>query len=198
MKNIFKIVTLSGGDRIEIKSFNREDKKELISFLSEQNLYERVFFWMHIEPEEIFEEFERLLEKGNNIIVAFNKGRVAGIGFSKKYDEFYLRHMERYYLCIDKGFWGSGLVKEILAELVYLSLEDGKERVVVELLPEMKEHRREIELLEFEQITILPEFFMDNNGVRRDILLFANNLGNLWKGFEEGMDLEFKPRPMED
>jgi hypothetical protein len=198
VKNIFKIVTLANGERIEIKNFSSVDSKELINFLTMQNLYERIFFWMHKDPEEIIKEFEQLASKGNHIILAYNKGRIVGIGLSKKYEEFYFRHMDRYFLCIDKNFWGTGLTKEVIAELVYLSIEDGKENVIIELLPEMKEHKKEIELLDFEQVAILPEFFMDENGKTRDILVFINKLGNLWKNFEEGVDLEFKPRSMED
>ncbi|MCX7959045.1 MAG: glutamate mutase L [Deltaproteobacteria bacterium] len=124
---------------------------------------------------------------------------MASLGvLSKRYEEYFFRHLERFYICIDKSFWGTGLTRELISELVYLSLEDGKERVVIELLPDMNEHKKEIEELDFEQIAVLPEFFMDELGSKKDILIFANHLGNLWKSFEENLDLQFRPHIMED
>ncbi|MCX7943870.1 MAG: hypothetical protein N2746_05115 [Deltaproteobacteria bacterium] len=198
MRNIFKIITLDDLSRIEIKNYNKEDKEEIISFLSNQGVCDRVFFWAHKDAEDVLKEFDLLIEQGNNVIVAFCRGRVVGIGISKKFREYHFRHIERFYICIDRSFWGSGLVRELILELVYLSLEDGREKVIIELLPEMKEYRKEIEGLDFEQIALLPEFFMDELGGKRDILVFANNLGNLWKSFEENIDLQFRPHIMED
>jgi len=198
VKNIFKIVTLEDGKSVEIKNFSKANRKELSSFLSAQTLYERIFFWKHKEVEEIIHEFERLVENGDNIIIALCKEKVVGIGYSKRFEEYFHRHIDRFNICIDKSYWGTGLPREIILELVYLSLEAGKERVVIELLPEMKEHKKEIEQLEFEQIAVLPEFFMDEKGSKKDIIIFANHLGNLWKSFEDKIDLQFSPYPMED
>lgn len=198
MRNIFKIITLENQSKIEIKSFDKEDKRDLIAFITNQNLNEKIFFWMHKDPDVIIKEFEELINNGNNIIVAFCKGKVVGIGFSKKYEEYYFRHIDRFYLHIDKAFWGSGLTRELISELVYLSLEEGKERVIIELLPDMKEYKKELEALEFEQMAVLPNFFMDEKGIKRDIIIYTNHLGNLWKSFEENIDLQFRPHIMED
>gem|GEM_PF-2104720 len=198
MKNIFKIVTLENGDRIELKSFSSDDKEHLLDFLGKQNTYERIFLWMHSNNEDIVKEFDSILEDGNNVILAYNNGRIKGIGVSTGFNEYYFRHIEKYRICIQKDYISSGLVREIIAELVYLSMENGKEKIVIELLPEMTEYRREIQKLDFEQIAIMPEFFMDDTGVKKDIILFSNNLTVLWKGFEEGIDLQFKPHIMED
>lgn len=198
MRSIFKIVTLKDNKRIEIKNYDKKDEKELLRFLADQNLYERIFFWMHSMPEDIVKEFDLLIEKGNYIIIAYYDKRIAGLGLSKGYDEYYLRHIEKFYICVDKAFWGTGLIRELISELVFLSLEDGKEKVIIELLPEMRDHKKEIEELNFEQIAVLPEFFMDDKGAKRDIIVFANDLGNLWKSFEENIDIQFKPLMMED
>ncbi len=198
MKNIFKIVTLENGAKIELKSFKNTDRKEVSAFLESENLYERVFLWAHREINDILNEFEQMIHNDENVIVATSGNKVAGIGILKKYDEFYFRHLLRFYFCVDKSFWGTGLTRELISEMVYLCMEEGKEKVIIQLLPEMHDHKREIQQLDFEQVAVLPEFFMDDKGTKRDILVFANYVGQLWKNFEEGIDLQFKPHPMED
>lgn len=198
MKNIFKIVTLENGSKIELKSFNIADKNEVSAFLESENLYERVFLWKHIEVKDILDEFEKMIHNDEGVIVATNASKVVGLGVIKRYEEYFFRHLLRFYFCIDKSFWGTGLTKELIQEMVFLSMEEGKEKIIIQLLPEMKEHKKEIQGLDFEEIAVLPGFFMDDKGVKRDIFLFANYTGRLWKTLEEGMDLIFCPRPMED
>lgn len=198
MKNIFKIITLENGSKIELKSFNIADKEGISAFLETENLYERVFLWAHREVKDIIVEFEKMISNGEDVLIANTGNRVVGIGIIKRYEEYYFRHLLRFYFCIDKSFWGTGLAKELIAEMVFLSMEEGKEKIIIQLLPDMNEHRREIQHLDFEQVAVLPEFFMDEKGIKRDILVFANYTGQLWKSFEEGIDLQFKPHPMED
>lgn len=198
MKNIFKIITLENGAKIELKSFNIADKKEISTFLETEDLYTRVFLWAHMEVKDIIVEFEKMISNGDNVLIVSSGDRVVGIGVIKRYEEYYFRHLLRFYFCIDKSFWGTGLTRELIEEMVFLSMEEGKEKIIIQLLPDMNDHRREIQDLDFEQVAVLPEFFMDERGMKRDILVFANYTGQLWKSFEEGIDLQFKPHPMED
>jgi hypothetical protein len=198
VKNIFKIVTLKNGERIELKSYSHEDKESVLSFLRNQSRDEHIFLWMHQDYEEVTRELESIVKSGNNVIVAYNNGQVKGIGISMGLKEYYFRHIDRYRISIQRDCIESGLMRELIAELVYLSMEGGKEKIIIELLPEMTEFKKEIQKLEFEQVATLPDFFMDDMGVKKDIIVFSNNISDLWKSFEEGIDLQFKPHIMED
>ena len=153
---------------------------------------------MHQDYEEVTRELESIVKSGNNVIVAYNNGQVKGIGISMGLKEYYFRHIDRYRISIQRDCIESGLMRELIAELVYLSMEGGKEKIIIELLPEMTEFKKEIQKLEFEQVATLPDFFMDDMGVKKDIIVFSNNISDLWKSFEEGIDLQFKPHIMED
>jgi len=131
------------------------------------------------------ESFLRKVENKEVIsLVAKTGGKVVGEATLYRTLRGWTRHVGEIRVTVAVTFRRKGLATALCSALVKIATDLGIEKIIVQVVENQLAARRIFEKLGFHKEAILPHHVMDVSGMKRDLILLANDVSQIWAAME--------------
>jgi RimJ/RimL family protein N-acetyltransferase len=131
------------------------------------------------------ERFLARVERKEVVSLVARKGRVV-VGEATLYLTLHgwTRHVGEIRVAVDRAERRKGLGTELAEALVKAATDLGIEKIIVQVVENQVAARRTFEKLGFHKDAVLPHHVMDTAGIKRDLLIMANDVSQIWAAME--------------
>jgi len=137
--------------------------------------------------------FQRKLgDQGIVSLVAKADNEVVGEATLYRTLHGWTRHVGELRVSVDPGLRKKGLGTALCSSLVKVATDLGIEKIIVHVVDNQGPARRTFEKLGFKKEAVLPHHVMDISGTKRDLLVLANDVDQIWAAMEV-MNQDYAP-----
>jgi len=129
-------------------------------------------FLSKVEAKEVIS----LVAKANN--------KVVGEASLYRTQHGWTRHVGEIRVTVAVAWRRRGLATALASALVRIATELGIEKIIVQVVDNQVAARRTFERLGFHRDAILPHHVMDLSGTKRDLIILANDVSQIWAAME--------------
>ncbi|MBM4386147.1 MAG: GNAT family N-acetyltransferase [Deltaproteobacteria bacterium] len=188
-----KRVLLKDGTEIFLRLMVKEDEKELFRFFSSLPEEDRLFLREDVTKEETVRRFsERLNYREILPVLAMNNNRVVGDATLHMNPHGWKRHIGEIRMVVARQFQKHGLGTILAKELVKNAINLGLDKIIAEVAERQTGALKAFKKLGFLQEAVLKEHIQDISGLKRDLIILSNNVGELWSRMEDMMS-DYRP-----
>jgi RimJ/RimL family protein N-acetyltransferase len=186
-------VTLHDGTRITLSLLESTDGPCVTAFYRGLPEEERMVLKDDVMTDGWAERFLANVARKEVVSVLAKKGRIV-VGEASLYRTLHgwTRHVGEVRVAVDKSERRKGLATELAAALVKTATDLGIEKIIVQVVENQLGARRIFEKLGFRKDAILPHHVMDLSGQKRDLIVLANDVSQIWAAME-AMIQDFSP-----
>jgi RimJ/RimL family protein N-acetyltransferase len=131
------------------------------------------------------ESFMRRVESKEVIsLVAKAGGKVVGEATLYRSLRGWTRHVGEIRVAVAPAFRRKGLATALASAQVKIATDLGIEKIIVQVVDNQVGARRTFEKLGFHKDAVLPHHVMDVAGTKRDLIVLANDVSQIWAAME--------------
>ncbi len=168
------LLPLKPGDMDALQAFYRNLPEE-----------ERLVLKDDVASPQWAKSFHQRLETGEVIsLIAMAGDRIVGEGTLYRTFRGWTRHVGEIRICCHQDYRRRGLGTSLAANLVKLATDLGIEKIIVQVVANQLGARKVFEKLGFHKDAVLPHHVMDLAGTKRDLIVMANDVSQIWAAME--------------
>lgn len=180
-----KNVTTKHGLSLVVRPVRRGDETALLAFYRALPAEDRLFLKDDVTTESWAERFLQRIERGEAIsLIAEQGGRVVAEATLNRPRHGWSTHVGELRVAVDRASRRKGAATTLAGLLLKVATDLGVEKLIVEVLENQVAARRVFETLGFEKEAILRGHVKDISGIRRDLLILANDVSHVWEAME--------------
>lgn len=186
-------LSLRDGTQVQLSILRPEDMPGLHAFYKALPEEDRIVLKDDVRLTGWAERYLSRVSEGSVIcLLARVNGEVVGEG--SLYRTFYgwTRHVGDIRITVNPAWRKRGLGRAIAGGLVKIATDLGIEKVMAQVVENQLAARRILQKLGFHQEAILPRHVMDLGGSKRDLILLANDVSQIWAAME-ALVSDFEP-----
>lgn len=178
-------VTLRDGSTVVLTPLQPQCTGALLAFYRALPVEDRLVLRDDVTSGEWAEGFLRKVETKEVIsLVAKAGGKVVGVATLYRTLRGWTRHVGEIRVTVAAGFRRRGLATALASAQVRIATELGIEKIIVQVVDNQVAARRTFEKLGFHKDAILPHHVMDGAGMKRDLIILANDVSQIWAAME--------------
>ncbi len=180
-----KTQTLKDGTRVTIRPLGPRDEVALKEFFLALPEEDRLFLREDVTRPEVVEGFIRSL--GDDTVfplVADHEGRIVGDATLHRTRHGWSTHVGQIRVVVARDFQHRGLGTALARCLVRHAIGIGLDKLVAEVVDNQNAAKRAFEKLGFVKEAVLKGHVRDIHGVKRDLVLLANDCSHIWETME--------------
>lgn len=177
--------TLRDGSVVMLAPLKPGDMPELQAFYRALPEEERMVLKDDVTTAEWARRFQVRLETGEVISLIATAGEtVVGEGTLYRTFHGWTRHVGELRVACHRNYRRKGLGTALAASLVKIATDLGIEKIIVQVVENQLGARRTFEKLGFHKDAVLPHHVMDLAGIKRDLIVMANDVSLIWAAME--------------
>ena len=178
-------VTLRDGGSLVVRLTRRGDEPALLSFYRDLPREDRLFLKDDVTTEAWAERFMRRIERGEaTSLLAERDGSVLAEATLYRARHGWSTHVGEVRVAVALPHRRKGLATAMAGELVKLATDQGADKIIVEVVENQLAALRTFEKLGFRREAVLRAHVRDISGIRRDLLILANDVSHIWAAME--------------
>jgi RimJ/RimL family protein N-acetyltransferase len=178
-------VTLRDGSTVVLTPLQPQCSGALLAFYRALPLEDRLVLKDDVTSGEWAEGFLRKVETKEVIsLVAKAGGKVVGEATLYRTLRGWTRHVGEIRVTVAAAFRRRGLATALASAQVRIATDLGIEKIIVQVVDNQLAARRTFEKLGFHKDAILPHHVMDVTGTKRDLIVLANDVSQIWAAME--------------
>jgi RimJ/RimL family protein N-acetyltransferase len=185
MEQTTENVTLRDGTKVTVRPMVAADGPALLAFFRGLPEEDRQFLRDDVTKPEVVERF--IANLGDDTVlplVAEHGGRIVGDGTLHRTRHGWARHVARIRMVVAREFQRTGLGTALAHQLVRRAVGLGLDKLVAEVVENQVGARRAFEKIGFHQEATLKGHVKDIHGTKRDLLIMANDVSDIWERME--------------
>lgn len=180
-----KSIVLKNGAHASLEVAGAGDGPALLAFYRAQPAEDRLFLKDDVTTAAWAERFLVKIAQGEVIsLVAKQDGKIVAEGTLYRTLHGWTRHVGEIRIAVDRSQRKVGLGTGLASALVKVATNVGIEKIIVEVTENQLGARRTFEKLGFHGEAILRRHVMDISGIKRDLLILANDVSQIWAAME--------------
>lgn len=178
-------VSLRDGGSVTLIPLQSPDASGLLAFYRALPEEDRLVLRDDVTTNDWAEGFLRKVESKEVIsLLAKAAGKVVGEATLYRTLHGWTRHVGELRVTVAPGHRRKGLATALAAALVKIATDQGIEKIIVQVVDNQVGARRTFEKLGFHREAVLPHHVMDIAGMKRDLILMANDVSQIWAAME--------------
>lgn len=187
-------ITLKDGSHVTLLPLEATDGKRLLDFYRHLPEEDRQVLRDDVTSEGWAERFVKKVESREVVsIIAKHGQKVLAEGSLYRNLYGWSRHVGEIRVAVCREVRRKHLATELAKSLVQVATDLGIEKIVVQVVENQIGARKVFEKLGFHKEAVLPHHVMDINGTKRDLLVLANDVSQIWAAME-AMVSDFTPQ----
>lgn len=180
-----RTVTLQDGRTIELLMLEVSDCLGLVEFYRTLPEQDREVLKDDVTTKEWADRFLRKVATKEIVcLVAKDGDKVVGEASLYRTLHGWTRHVGEIRLTIARSHRRQGLGLAMAGTLVKIATDIGIEKLVVNMVENQLGSRRTFEKLGFQKEAVLPRHVKDISGTKRDLIIMANDVSQIWAAME--------------
>jgi len=180
-----RIITLQDGRAIELLMLEVSDCFGLVEFYRTLPEQDREVLKDDVTTKEWADRFLRKVATKEIIcLVAKDGDKVVGEASLYRTLHGWTRHVGEIRLTIARSHRRQGLGLAMAGTLVKIATDIGIEKLIVSMVENQLGTRRTFEKLGFQKEAVLPRQVKDISGTKRDLIIMANDVSQIWAAME--------------
>ena len=176
---------LRDGSTVVLQPLKPGDMPALLAFYRDLPEEERMVLKDDVTTPEWARRFQERLETGEVVSLVAVAGReVVGEGTLYRTFSGWTRHVGEIRIACRGDRRRKGLGTAMAGSLVKIATDLGIEKIIVQVVENQLGARRTFEKLGFKKDAVLPHHVMDLAGVKRDLIVMANDVSLIWAAME--------------
>lgn len=187
-------IKLRGGSSLTVRAAGPGDEDALLAFYKGFPQDERLFLKDDVTSRGWAERFIERIQRGEAAsLIAESGGKVVAEATLYRATHGWSTHVGELRLAVARSWRRKGLGTALAGQLLHLGADQGADKIVVEVVQDQVPALRTFEKLGFQQEAVLRGHVKDANGIRRDLLVLANDVSHIWAAMEALVeDAEFE------
>jgi RimJ/RimL family protein N-acetyltransferase len=178
-------ITLRDGTAVTITPLLPSCSSQLLAFYRHLPEEDRLVLRDDVTSTDWAENFLRRVEAKELVsLVAKAGGRVVAEATLYRTLRGWTRHVGEIRLTVALNFRRKGLATTLASALVKVATDLGIEKIIVQVVDNQVAARRTFEKLGFHREAVLPRHVMDVAGKKRDLIILANDVSQIWAAME--------------
>jgi RimJ/RimL family protein N-acetyltransferase len=170
---------------VTVTPLQPSDSGALLAFYRHLPEADRLVLRDDVTSDEWAEGFLQRVETREVIsLIAKGAGKVAGEATLYRTLNGWTRHVGEIRVNVAPCFRRKGLATALASALVKIATDLGIEKIIAQLVDNQLAARRSFEKLGFHKDAILPHHVMDIAGTKRDLIVMANDVSQIWAAME--------------
>jgi RimJ/RimL family protein N-acetyltransferase len=176
---------LRDGSKVVLLPLKPGDMDDLQDFYRGLPEEERMVLKDDVTTPEWAQRFRQRLESGEVIsLIAMSGETIVGEGTLYRTFQGWTRHVGEIRIACHRDFRRKGLGTILASNLVKIATDLGIEKIIVQVVENQLGARRTFEKLGFHKDAVLPHHVMDLSGIKRDLIVMANDVSLIWAAME--------------
>ncbi len=187
------IVQLRNGAEATLALAAASDGGDLLRFFRAMPEEDRLVLKDDVTTADWLDRFLAKLRSGEGLsVIGRVGGAICGEGTLYRTLSGWSRHVGEIRLNVDRAARGQGLGLELARHIVKLAIDRGIDKLVAHMVESQLAARRTFEKLGFHKEAELPGHVTDIHGKKRDLLIYANDVSQIWAAMESLLG-DFRP-----
>ena len=180
-----RTIHLRDGLTLSVRATAHGDEVALLAFYRELPQEDRLFLKDDVTTESWAERFIRRIERGEaTSLIAELDRRVLAEATLYRATHGWSTHVGELRVAVARAYRRKGLATALAGLLVKLATDQGVDKFVVEVVENQVGALRTFEKLGFHKEAVLRDHVKDRSGIRRDLLILANDVSHIWAAME--------------
>lgn len=177
---------IGNGELITLRPMIRKDKEDLETLFADLSEREKIF----VRPDDIDPEMSAAGTGCPDYsrafpVVALAGERIVGIATLHRSDLSWMRHLGNIRITVAPDYRRMGLGWVLAGELFKNSLQYGLDKIIAEIVKDQVDVSLFFNGLGFRTEASLSGHYLDDNGIKHDVLIMSNSPKQLWKYWVE-------------
>jgi len=186
-------VALRDGVAVVIKPLDVEEAPAVLKFYRSLPEEDRLFLRDDVTKPEWLRRFVARIESGEIVsLVAETDGRIVGEATLYRAQHGWTKHVAEIRVAVAPAMRRGGLGYALARELVRLATRVGVEKLVIQVVENQLGARKMFRKLGFRQEAVLRGHVKDIHGMKRDLIVAANDISHIWDAMES-LVADFSP-----
>jgi L-amino acid N-acyltransferase YncA len=181
-------IILKDGTIVLLRHLKSKDKNQLSIFFKSLPNYDRVYLRRDITDKETVGQIIRTSRSGEiPKIIALDKNRIIAYGLIEIDNRHWKYNSAELRLLVSKDYRRKGLGMLISRELYSLAINEKIEEIIVKMMKPQKAAISIFKRLGFKQKAVIPDYVIDFEGNKQDLIIMNCNVEEMWRELEEYM-----------
>ncbi len=186
-------LTLRDGSALVIRPLDATDAPAVLKFYRSLPEEDRLFLRDDVTKPEWLRRFVGRVESGEVVsLIAERDGKVVGEATLYRALHGWTVHVAELRLAVAPAMRRSGLGTALAHELVRLATRMGVEKMMIQVVENQVGARKMFRKLGFKQEAVLRGHVKDIHGMKRDLIVGANDISHIWDAMES-LVADFSP-----
>jgi L-amino acid N-acyltransferase YncA len=186
-------LTLRDGAAVVIRPLDATDAPAVLKFYRSLPEEDRLFLRDDVTKPEWLRRFVGRVESGEVVsLIAERDGKVVGEATLYRALHGWTVHVAELRLAVAPTMRRSGLGTALAHELVRLATRMGVEKMMIQVVENQVGARKMFRKLGFKQEAVLRGHVKDIHGMKRDLIVGANDISHIWDAMES-LVADFSP-----
>lgn len=178
-------VALRDGSNVVMTPLQIGDSGALLTFYRHLPEEDRLVLKDDVTTADWAEGFLHKVETREVIsLIAKSGAKVVGEATLYRTLHGWTRHVGEIRVNVASAFRRKGLATALASAQVRIATDLGIEKIIIQVVENQLAARRTFEKLGFHKEAILPHHVMDVAGVKRDLIVLANDVSQIWAAME--------------
>ena len=180
-----RTIHLRDGLTLSVRPTAQGDEVALLAFYRELPQEDRLFLKDDVTTESWAERFIRRIGRGEaTSLIAELGGTVLAEATLYRATHGWSTHVGEVRVAVARAYRRKGLATALAGLLVKLATDQGADKIIVEVVENQVAALRTFEKLGFHKEAVLRDHVKDRSGIRRDLLILANDVSHIWAAME--------------
>jgi RimJ/RimL family protein N-acetyltransferase len=180
-----RTIHLRDGLTLSVRPTGEGDEAVLLDFYRELPQEDRLFLKDDVTTESWAERFIRRIGRGEaTSLIAELDGKVLAEATLYRATHGWSTHVGELRVAVARAYRRKGLATALAGLLVRLATDQGVDKFIVEVVENQVGALRTFEKLGFHKEAVLRDHVKDRSGMRRDLLILANDVSHIWAAME--------------
>ena len=180
-----RTIHLRDGLTLSVRPTAQGDEAPLLAFYRELPQEDRLFLKDDVTTQSWAERFIRRIGRGEaTSLIAELDGKVLAEATLYRATHGWSTHVGEVRVAVARAYRRKGLATALAGLLVKLATDQGADKIIVEVVENQVAALRTFEKLGFHKEAVLRDHVKDRSGIRRDLLILANDVSHIWAAME--------------
>jgi RimJ/RimL family protein N-acetyltransferase len=186
---------LRDGSQAQIRAMELKDGPGVLEFFRALPEEDRLFLRDEVTSPEWLDRFIHQIDYNSMVpLVAEQEGKIVGNAALYRPLHGWSAHVGEIRVAVARPLQSKGLGTMLARELVRIAEDAGIEKMVVSVVDNQVGAKRAFEKLGFRPEAVLKGHVKDIHGVKRDLVILANDVSHIWEAMESLLQ-DFAPSP---
>ncbi len=194
LENYPVAITVRDGRTVTVRPMTADDGDRLLAFFRALPEEDRQFLKEDVTREDVVRRFVEELDYERVFpLLAEYRGDIVGDATLHRTRHGWSAHVAAIRMVVAREFQRSGLATALARLLVRHAVNVGVDKMIAEVVDNQVGARRAFAKLGFSEEAVLKGHVKDRHGVKRDLVIMANDVSHLWEAME-ALVADFSPQ----